>query len=532
VALLEQTWNCVTKGVCGSFMEAASYDVIIVGAGNAAMAAAVSAREKGASRVLVLEKAPAHLRGGNTRFTGGLFRFAFECADNLGQLMPEAEHTAPAFFSSVPPYPPSQFYRDLMWASHGAIDHDMAITLVTESFETLLWMRRQGIALEPARSIGAVRYHGKLHWSPGAVLRTRNAGMGLSDLWFQIAANREVEIRYSAAALSLARDECGRVAGLWVKDPDGRKLLPAKAVVLGCGGFEANADWRRSYLGPEWENAKIRGTAFNTGDGLRMAFALDAIAYGQFSGCHCTPIDTNAPALGDLSQTDQSNRLSYPHGVMLNRAGQRFFDEGENFQFYTYARLGALILQQPGGIAFQIFDAQGASLLEPRYRTAAPIVDDSLPGLIHRLGIDRRTAIATLEAYNNAPRSGTFDPSMLDGFSLRGISPPKSNWARQLTAPPFYAYATTGGLSFTFGGVKINKDGQVLTLHDKPIPGLFACGEIVGGLFYNNYLGGSGLTAGAVFGRAAGASAASYARLRNAATPLRLSCVGPIASSQ
>ena len=487
----------------------ADYDVIVVGAGNAALAAAVSAREQGARRVLVLEKAPEELRGGNTHYSGGLFRFAFDRAEDLLGLAPDAERQVPGFVASVEPYPRDRFRADLMRVTEGRTDPELSALLIDRSFDTVTWLVKQGIVMEAALSLSGVKVDGKVRWSPGAILRARHEGVGLSKMWFDIAAARDVEVRYGTAALRLVQDGRGRVTGVAVRDADGLWEVSARAVVLGCGGFEANPQWRAQYLGRPWDHAKVRGTRYNTGDGLRMAIDISALPYGQWTGCHSTPIDADAPPYGDRKLTDKSNRLSYPYSVLVNTTGRRFFDEGESFQFYTYAKLGGIILGQPHGVAYQIFDAKVTDLLEGRYKTGTPVTADSLKELVDKLPVEHATCLETLDAYNTAaPERGRFDPTVLDGLAARLPGLPKSNWAQRLDTPPFVAYPVTGGITFTFGGVRVNPKAQVVSTTWEPIHGLYACGEMVGGLFHTNYPGGSGLMSGAVFGRIAGAHAA------------------------
>jgi tricarballylate dehydrogenase len=240
-----------------------------------------------------------------------------------------------------------------------------------------------------------------------------------------------------------------------------------------------------------------------------MAMELGALPHGQWTGCHSTPIDADAPPHGDRKLTDKTNRLSYPYGVLVNARGLRFFDEGEDFQFYTYAKLGGIILNEPGGIGWQIFDAKVLHLLEGRYKTGAPAVADSLDALVDKLALDRAACRRTLEAYNTAVTEGRFDPTVRDGLATSGLALAKSNWAQRLDTPPFVAYPVTGGITFTFGGVRVNDCAQVMSTSWAPILGLYACGEMVGGLFHGNYPGGTGLMSGAVFGRLAGAQAAA-----------------------
>jgi len=484
------------------------YDVIVIGAGNAALAAAVSAREAGAPRVVALEKAPPELRGGNTHYSGGLLRFAFDRAEDLRPLVPDAESHIPGFMTGVQPYPKTLFWDDLRRVTEGHTDPELAEILIDRSYDTICWMAKQGIVMEPAVSLSGIKVGNTIKWSPGAVIRARHEGVGLSRMWFEIAESRGVEIRYATSAVRLVQDARGRVSGVVVRDAQGVSELSAKAVVLGCGGFESNPEWRARYLGRPWDHAKVRGTRYNTGDGLRMAFELSALPHGQWTGCHSTPIDANAPPFGDRKLTDKTNRLSYPFGVLVNRNGRRFFDEGEDFQLYTYAKLGGIILNQPSGIAYQIFDAKVANLLEGRYKTGKPFTSDSLKDLVAQLPLDRAACAHTLEAYNAALEGGTFDPTVRDGLQTKGLDLPKSNWAQRLDTPPFAAYPVTGGITFTFGGVRVDERAQVLATDWKPIPGLYACGEMVGGLFHSNYPGGTGLMSGAVFGRIAGASAA------------------------
>jgi tricarballylate dehydrogenase len=240
-----------------------------------------------------------------------------------------------------------------------------------------------------------------------------------------------------------------------------------------------------------------------------MAIEVGALPHGQWTGCHSTPIDADAPPHGDRKLTDKTNRLSYPYGVLVNARGVRFFDEGEDFQFYTYAKLGGIILNEPGGIGWQIFDSKVTHLLEGRYQTGTPLTADTLEALVDKLPLDRAAGRRTLEAYNAAVTTGRFDPTVRDGLTTRGLPLAKSNWAQRLDTPPFLAYPVTGGITFTFGGVRVNDRAQVMSTSWAVIPGLYACGEMVGGLFHGNYPGGTGLMSGAVFGRLAGAQAAA-----------------------
>lgn len=486
----------------------AQYDVIVIGAGNAAFAAAVSARENGARKVLVLEKAPAELRGGNTHYSGAAFRIAFNSPAELRPLVPDAEKHHPGFFANVIPYPAELFWSDLRKVTENRTDERLAGILIGKSYESVRWMRDLGIKMEPAEMLGAIKYGGKIKFLSGAVIRAQGEGVGLSKMWFAIAEARRVEIRYQTRAVRLLQNNSGRVNGVLVQGPGGLRAIRGKAVVLACGGFESNPEWRARYLGRPWDLAKVRGTAFNTGDGLNMAFEVGAAPYGQYTGLHSTPIDAAAPPFGDRKLTDKTNRLTYAFSVMINNRGQRFADEGEDFNMLTYAKMGQIILAQPGGVAYQIFDSKVTELLEPRYKTAKPYVADTLEGLVRQLPVDQEQALATLRAYHASLQGGEFNPLVKDGLRTKGLPVDKTNWAQRIDTPPFYAYPVTGGVTFTFGGVLVNDDAQVMSVAYTPIPGLYACGEMVGGLFHYNYPGGSGLVSGSVFGRIAGANAA------------------------
>jgi tricarballylate dehydrogenase len=289
--------------------------------------------------------------------------------------------------------------------------------------------------------------------------------------------------------------------------------------VLACGGFESSPERRQEHLAGEWRHARVRGTRFNTGEMLYAALAAGAASAGDWSECHATPVQADAPAYGDLELGAATNRLSYPYGIMVNVRGERFADEGEDFKLYTYAKMGTLIMQQPHALAIQIFDARAVPLLEERYAHTVPFSSPTLDGLVDllvreyaTLGLERDALRRTIDGYNAATGDGRFDPITLDGLTTFGLSPEKTNWARPLVEPPFLAYPVTTGITFTFGGIRIGPDAAVRRDDGRSIPGLFATGEITGGFFYGNYPAGAGLMRGSVFGRLAGAGAARVAR--------------------
>jgi tricarballylate dehydrogenase len=490
-----------------------SADVVVVGAGNAALCAALAAADQGAS-VLVLERAPEAERGGNTRFTAGAIRCAYAGVDDLRALMPDlnAAEIASTDFGT---YTEDQFFDDMARVTEYRADPDLTDLLVRRSHPTLLWLRAKGVGFRPIWGRQAFKVGGRFKFWGGLTIEAWGGGPGLVDALFAAAGEQRIEVAYEARALELLTDDQG-VHGVQVRHGGRTRAVPARAVVLACGGFEANAEWRTRYLGPGWDLAKVRGTRFNTGDGIRMALAIGAMPWGHWSGCHAVGWDRNAPDFGDLAVGDGFQKHSYPFGIMLNANGERFVDEGADFRNYTYAKYGHVILRQPHQFAWQVFDRNVTHLLRDEYRIrqVTKVTADTLEELLAKLeGVNAERALATIRAYNAAVRTDIpFNPNVKDGRRTEGLAIPKSNWAITIDAPPFEAYQVTCGITFTFGGLRITTAGQVIDSDGRPIPGLYAAGELVGGLFYFNYPGGTGLMSGAVFGQLAGAAAGQAAR--------------------
>jgi tricarballylate dehydrogenase len=484
------------------------WDVVVVGGGNAALCAALSARESGA-RTLVVEKAPETWRGGNGFFTAGGFRFAFKSFDELRSIVGDLSDEEAASMD-VDPYTEDAYYDDLMRVTEDLADPDMALTLVRESQPTVRWMRERGVRWIPMFGRQAYKVGGRFRFWGGLVLEAVGGGPGLIEMEYASAAKAGIEVRFETKALRLVTDDRGRVTGVVVRTPVGTETLEAHAVVLAAGGFEANPEMRTRYLGPNWDLARVRGTPYNTGDGIRMALEIGAQPWGHWSGCHSVQWDYNAPWHGDRKVGDNFQKHSYPLGIIVNIHGRRFVDEGADFRNYTYVKYGRAVIEQPRRAAFQIFDQKVVGMLREEYRIreVTKAEDMTLEGLARKLEIDVAGFVDTVTAFNAAVQPGTFNPAVKDGKGTRGITPPKSNWAQPLDTPPYVGYAVTTGITFTFGGLRINADAQVIDLEQRPIPGLFATGELVGGLFYQNYPGGAGLMAGSVFGRIAGRSAA------------------------
>jgi tricarballylate dehydrogenase len=492
-----------------------SFDVVVVGAGNAGLCAALAASEGGA-RVLVLEAAPESERGGNSRFTAGAMRVAYRGVEDLRELMPdltEGEITRTDFGA----YTEGDFLDDLGRVTEYRSDPELSELLVKRSFETLRWMRSKGVRFAPMYGRQAFKSADRMRFWGGLTVEAWGGGPVLIDSLVSAAERGGVAIWYGARAMRLVADDAG-VQGVELRRNGATITVSASAVVLASGGFEANAEWRTRYLGPGWDLARVRGTRFNTGGGIAMALDIGASPCGNWSGCHAVGWDRNAPEFGDLEVGDGFQKHSYPFGIMVNATGKRFVDEGADFRNYTYAKYGRLILAQPQQFAWQIFDAKVTHLLRDEYRIrrVTKVRADTLEALAAKLDdVDAAGFLREVAAYNAAVRQDiAFDPTVRDGRRTEGLAIDKSNWANTIDTPPFEAYAVTCGITFTFGGLRIDAHAAVQSVDGGPIAGLFAAGELVGGLFYFNYPGGSGLTSGAVFGRIAGASAAHTAAQR------------------
>lgn len=494
-------------------MDNASYDVIVVGGGNAAMCAALSAREHGAS-VLMLERASEERRGGNSAFTGGGFRMVHNGLKTVLKVVPDISEGEIAN-TDFGAYSAGEYLDDLGRVTQYCCDPDLAESLVNNSTDTVQWLHGRGVRFVPRFGRYAFKHEGRFKFFGGTVVEAVGGGRGLVEAEYKAAVKQGVEIRYRTQARSLV---CGRggVEGVRVVTDSEERVLRARAVVLACGGFEANREWRTRYLGAGWDMAKVRGTRYNTGDGIRMALEAGAQAYGQWSGCHSVSWERYAPDFGDIDSRTSFSRNGYPFSIMVNAEGNRFVDEGADFRNYTYAKYGRVILQQPGSFAWHVFDAQVAHLLHDEYKSrgATKVQADTVEELVARMeDVNAPQFLKTVRDYNAAIRRNVaFHPNIKDGRCTQGLAINKSNWANPLEKPPFVAYSVTCGITFTFGGVKINPAAQILDINDMPLPGLYAAGELVGGLFYYNYPGSSGLMAGAVFGRIAGREAAGHAR--------------------
>lgn len=489
------------------------FDVVVVGAGNAAFSAAHAAAAEGAT-VCMLEKAPEAEMGGNSYFTLGSFRTTYA---GIADLLPLLADTAASDVADIDldGYRAEDFLRDMNRLTGGKTDQQLSELLVTESYGTVKWLRDQGILWRLQDDNQTFVVGGKRKFWGGGTIQTVDGGKGLISQHRAAASRHGTPIKTEHRLVALERSALGEIVGVVCDTPDGPKRFHGQ-VILACGGFESDARLRAMYLGTNWDTAKVRGTRFNTGDGLNVALSNGAQAYGNWSGAHAVQWDPAAPRFGDRVLTNQLQRHSYPYGILVNQAAERFVDEGEDFRNYTYAKLGAAVLGQPGGRAYQIFDKKAQGLLRTEYghEGATRVEAGTIRELGERLGLNPQRLVETVAEFNASVADGEFDPTSLDGCRTAGLVPPKSHWARTIDTAPFVGYPVVCAVTFTYGGLRIDEEARVLDQADRPIPGLYAAGETVGGLFYDNYPGGSGLMSGAVFGRRAGKSAATTARRR------------------
>jgi tricarballylate dehydrogenase len=460
-------------------------DVLVIGGGNAALCAALMAREAGAS-VLVLEAAPKLWRGGNSSHTRNL-----RCMHDAPQdVLMEA-------------YPEEEFWQDLLKVTGGLTNEALARLVIRESATCRPWMRRHGVHFQPSLS-------GALHTA-----RTNaffmGGGKALMNAYYRSAETLGVQVRYEAPV-----DRIEVTDGEFVAAYVGNERIGAKTCVLACGGFESNRDWLREAWGQnaqgEWpvDNFAIRGTRFNQGTLLKQMLAMGADAIGDATQAHMVAIDARAP-LYDGGICTRIDCVSL--GVVVNHAARRFYDEGEDFWPKRYAIWGRLVAQQPGQVAHSIIDAKAVGRFMPPVFPG--VKADTLPELARRIGLDVDTFMQTLNDYNAACRVGTFDHTALDDCHTDGISPAKTHWARPIDTAPFYAYALKPGVTFTYLGLKTDATAAV-RFADQPSSNLFVAGEMMAGnVLGKGYTAGVGMSIGTAFGRIAGVQAARAAGFEN-----------------
>lgn len=488
-------------------------DVIVVGAGNAAANAALAARETGA-KVVMLEAAPEEARAGNSAFTGGAFRFVYDGIEQLYDIAPDIRDLD---LSNIDfgAYTRDRYFDDMGRLTDYRSDPELTEILIDSSYDAARWLRAHGVKFQPALGRQAFKVDGKFKFWGGLACHIWGGGQQLTKTLHIALEQAGVPVVYNTQAVGLIQDD-GRICGVRAMHLGRSYTLRSRSVVLACGGFESNPEMRARYLGPNWDLAKVRGTRFNTGWGHRMAMDIGAAVTGHWSGAHAVQWDMNAPEFGDLSIGDKFQKHNYPFGIVVNARGERFVNEGLDFHSYTYAKYGHEVMKQPGLFAWQVFDDKVTHLLRDEYRIARITKEtaDTLEGLAPKLtGVDPDGFLRTVRAFNDAPRPDVpFNPNVHDGLRTTGLAIDKTNWANKLDKPPFHAYGVTAGVTFTFGGLKVSTRAEVHDQAGVPIRGLFAAGEIVGGLYYHNYASGTGLVAGVVFGRLAGEGASREAR--------------------
>jgi tricarballylate dehydrogenase len=457
------------------------YDVLVIGGGNAALCAAISAARDGAS-VLVLEGAPKFYRGGNTRHTRNM-RCAHDAATDI----------------LTGPYTEEEFWEDLLRVTGGKTDEELARHMIAESKDILNWIVEQGVRWQP--SLGGTLSLGRTNSF------FLGGGRAMLNALYLTAERLDIDILYDAEVIDLDITE-GMFLSATLKRGDARAIVSASALVAACGGFEANIEWLKQYWGEAADNFLIRGTPYNRGSVLKMLLEKGVQEIGDPTQCHAVAIDARAPKFdgGIITRHD-----SVVFGIVVNRDAQRFYDEGEDIWPKRYAIWGRLVAAQPGQIAYILFDASSRNSFMPTL--FPPIESDSIAGLAGRLELDAAALEKTISDFNTAVRPGTFDHTILDDCRTEGLTPPKTHWARRIERAPFYAYPVRPGITFTYLSTRVNKQARMLMKDGKPSANMFAAGEIMSGnVLGQGYAAGMGMTIGSVFGRIAGREAARNAR--------------------
>ena len=459
-------------------MEAANYDILVIGGGNAAMAAAISAARLGVQRILVLEAAPPHLRGGNSRHTRN-----FRCM-----------HTTP--LETMPEtYPEEEYWEDLLRVTGGQTNEHLARMAIRKSEGTYEWMKAQGVRFQPALG-------GTLQLSRTAAFYL-GGGKALLNAYYRTAQTLGIEVKYEAVVTEVDIKD-SRFNGATYTYKGGTHKVSSRSVVFAAGGFESNFEWLEKEWGPPAKNFLCRGTKYNMGACLRMLLDKGAKAIGDPTQGHMVAIDARAPKW-DGGISTRVDAVSF--GIVVNKNGQRFYDEGEDFWPKRYAIWGRLVAGQPDQIGFVIVDNKSVGRFMPP--VFPPIGAKSLEELAGKLELDPSALRATVDEFNKAVKPGTFDITVLDDCHTEGLKVNKTHWARTIEEPPFYSYPVRPGVTFTYLGVTVNDKSQIIMNDGKPATNMVAAGEIMAGnVLGKGYLAGIGMTIGAVFGRIAGEEAA------------------------
>jgi tricarballylate dehydrogenase len=458
-----------------------TYDVLVMGGGNAALCAAISARRAGAS-VLVVEAAPKFYRGGNTRHTRNM-----RCAH---------DHATETLTG---PYPEEELWTDLLRVTEGHTDEELAHHMIHLSKKMLVWIAEQGVRFQP--SLGGTLSLGRTNSF------FLGGGRAMLNSLYTTAESLGVDVLYEAPVVDLDID--GAIFRSATIEIEGeRKTVRAAAVVAACGGFEANINWLKEYWGAPAENFLIRGTRYNQGAVLKMLIDRGVEKIGDPTQCHAVAIDARAPKYdgGIITRLD-----CIPFGIVVNKYAQRFYDEGEDVWPKRYAIWGRLVAGQPDQIGYIVFDAPKMKLFMP---SCFPAVEaPTLEALAGKFSLDPAALNETVSKFNAAVRPGTFDLTTLDDCRTEGLTPNKTHWAQKIDTPPFYGYPVRPGITFTYLGTKVNKQARMLMADGREATNMFAAGEIMSGnVLGRGYAAGIGMTIGSVFGRIAGEEAARNAR--------------------
>jgi tricarballylate dehydrogenase len=458
----------------------AQCDVLVVGGGNAALCAAITARCAGAT-VLVLESATKDFRGGNSRHTRDI-RYM---------------HKAPTEFVTHA-YGEEEFWQDLLGVTGGATNEALARLTIRESETLADWLAGNGVRWQkPLR--------GTLHLARSNLFML-GGGKAMMNAYYDAAAKLGVQVHYETEVRELEISD-GEFLSALAGSIGASRVIEAKTIVVAAGGFEANIPWLKEYWGEAAENFIVRGTPNNQGRMLKQLLRHGAKPVGDPRGCHAVALDARAPKFdgGIVTRLD-----SVPFGIVVNREGKRFYDEGEDFWPKRYAIWGKLIAEQPQQIAYSIIDSKALPHFMPS--VFPPVEAASIPALATALGIEPRALDAVVDEFNRSVNGGRFNPGALDDCRTDGLAPPKSHWARPIEAPPFYGYPLRAGITFTYLGVTVDGHAQVIMGDERPAKNIFAAGEMMAGnILGKGYLAGFGLTIGSVFGRIAGREAARCA---------------------
>ena len=454
-------------------------DVLIIGGGNAGLCAALSARERGAS-VLVLESAPRPYRGGNSRHTRNL----------------RCMHDAPLETLEAA-YPEAEYYEDLLRVTGGKTDERLARMTIRESMGCPPWMKRYGVRFQP--SLGGTLQLGRTN------AFFLGGGKALMNTYYAAAERLGVRVLYETEVEAL-QIEGGAFRAATVRRNGRTERVEARALVVAAGGFESNLEWLEEAWGPPARNFVIRGTPYNTGKVLKALLANGVAQVGDPTQCHAVALDARAPKFdgGIVTRLD-----SVSLGIVVNNRAERFYDEGEDFWPKRYAIWGRLIAAQPDQIAYSIIDVKAMGRFMPS--VYPPIKADSIAELATGLGLPPAALERTVAAYNKAVIPGTFDHAVLDDCRTRGLTPEKTHWAQLIDTRPFYGYPLRPGITFTYLGVRVDEHARVIMDDGAPTKNLFAAGEVMAGcVLGQGYLAGIGMTIGTVFGRVAGREAAAH----------------------